>query len=500
MILQDENVNVSESPLTSRVIRGAGWSFAGKGIVYIFDVARLIVVARMVSPRDFGLYGITMLALAVLEAFTETGFNAALIQKQQSVEDYLDTAWTVQAIRGIVLTLVLFVLSPLIGSFFHEPRVTDILRVLCLTETVKGVSNVGIVYFRKTLRFERQVLYEVPAAAVGLVVTGGLAILLHSVWALVWGTLATWTARCILSYVLHPYRPRIRLNRSRGVGLFQFGRWVMASNTVVLLATQGGDAVAGRILGATALGIYQVTYRLANTVATQITHTISGVIFPAFATIQDERFRLGRAYIETFHLTCLLTVPFACLIGVFAPFVLQALLGPQWVAGTTCLRVLAIAGLIRSMTATNGPLVYAVGHPKVAFLQDLIRALVVLPGAFALGHLYGIEGVAFAVCVSLIACVPVWIWSLRRYLDTAPGSILWAIINPLLLSAAALVPALLVRSIIDSPLIYTIVASVLFCATYFALLVTTQARVRMILATLLASLFGRRGAYAQDMA
>lgn len=500
MILQDEKPNVSESPLTSRVIRGAGWSFVGKGIVYIFDVARLIVVARMVSPRDFGLYGITMLALAILEAFTETGFNAALIQKQHGVEDYLDTAWTVQAIRGFVLTLTLFVLSPMISAFFHEPRVTDILRVLCLTEVVKGVSNVGILYFRKTLCFEKQILYEVLAAAVGLVVTGGLAISSHSVWALVWGTLATWTARCILSYVLHPYRPRIRLNRSQGVGLFQFGRWVMASNAVVLLATQGGDAVVGRILGAAPLGIYQVTYRFANTVATQITHTISGVIFPAFATIQDERYRLRRAYLETFRLTCLLTVPFACLIGVIAPFLLQTLLGPQWLAGTICLRVLAVAGLLRSMTATNGPLVYAVGQPKVAFFQDLSRALVVVPGAFVLGGRYGIEGAAFAVCLSLVACVPVWIWSLRRYLGTTPGDIVRAVANPLLLSAIALVPLVLVRPIIRSPEVYTAVASVLFCATYFAVLVATQAPVRMILAMLFASLFGRRRAYAQDMA
>ena len=487
-------------PLTSRVVRSAGWNFTAKGAVYLLDFFRLIIVARMLSPGGFCLYGITMLALAVLEAFTETGFNTALIQKQQGTEDCLDTAWTVQAIRGCVLTGVLLLLAPLIARFFHEPRVTDVLRVLCLTEAIKGVSNVGIVYFRKTLCFERQVLYEVPAAAIGLIVTGVLAMMLHSVWALVWGTLATWTAKSILSYVLHPYRPRIRLNRAQGAGLFQFGRWVMASNAVVLLATQGGDAIVARVLGASALGVFQVTYRLANTVATQITHTISGVIFPAFATIQDNRFRLQRAYIETFQLTCLLTVPFACLIGVFAPFLLETLLGRQWLGGTTCLRLFAIAGLLRSMTATNGPLVYAVGHPKVAFLQDLGRALVVVPGTLVLGYLYGIEGAASAVCLSLIACLPVWMWSLRRYLDTPPGAILRAIGSPSLLCSIALVPPLLARGIIDSSFTYTIVASGLFCATYLAMLVTTQARVRMILAMLFASLLRRRGAYAQDMA
>ena len=150
-----------EPSLTSRVVKGGAWVFAGKMAGRGLQLVKMVVLARLLVPEDFGLFGIVMLALAAMETFTQTGFHTALIQKKDDIEQYLDTAWTVQVVRGLVLAAALFLSAPLFAWFFDEPRVVPLLQALSAIEVLRGLSNIGTVYFEKELEFRKQVTYQV---------------------------------------------------------------------------------------------------------------------------------------------------------------------------------------------------------------------------------------------------------------------------------------------------------------------------------------------------
>jgi O-antigen/teichoic acid export membrane protein len=189
-------------PLTAKVVKGASWVFAGRAAGRVFELIKAVVLARLLTPEDFGLFGIVMLAIITLEIFSQSGFNTALIQRQGDIQGYLDTAWTVQVARGLLLALILFMVAPGVAWFFEEPRVVELLQIICLAQILQGFINIGIVLFEKEMQFHKQFLYEVGANVVSLIIGVSLAFALRSVWALIWANVAGVSMRLVLSYVL----------------------------------------------------------------------------------------------------------------------------------------------------------------------------------------------------------------------------------------------------------------------------------------------------------
>ena len=277
---------VPSESLSKKVVRGGMWVFALRFTSRGLGFVRTIILARLLAPEDFGLLGIAMLAIATLESFSQTGFQAALIQKKENVDSYLDTAWTVSAIRGIVLFLILFLFAPVVAKFFNSPQATLVIKVIAVSMLLSGFRNIGIIFFQKDLEFNKQFTYEFSAALTDVAISISLAFILRNVWALVWGGLAGHFIRFIMSYILRPYRPHVSFKKSEFKELFGFGKWVLGSSILGFLIIQGDDIFVGKMLGVTALGLYQMAYLISNLPATEITHVISQVTFPAYSRLQ----------------------------------------------------------------------------------------------------------------------------------------------------------------------------------------------------------------------
>ena len=268
------------APLSTRVVRGGIWVFALRMTNRGLGLVRIIVLARLLSPEDFGLFGIAILSISVLETFSNTGFKAAIIQRQENTESYLDTAWTVSVIRGIFLFLCLIFSSPYIAEFFNSSQAEMVIRVIAISTLLFGFRNIGVLFFQKELEFNKQFTYELSGTLVELTVAIILAIKLQNIWALVYGNLAANFVRLFLSYLIHPYRPRLKFDMERFRELFGFGKWVLGSGILIFLITQGDDIFVGKVLGVAALGLYQMAYTFSNLPATEICHVISQVTFP----------------------------------------------------------------------------------------------------------------------------------------------------------------------------------------------------------------------------
>ena len=388
--------------LHQRAVRSGAWVFALKITDQLFGLIRLIVLARVLAPHDFGLMGIALLAMATLQTFTATGFQAALIQKKERAEEYLNVAWTIHIVRGLALSIILFFAAPYVAIFFDATLATPIVRVIGISVLLQGFSNIGVLYFEKELEFGKQFFYQLSGTLAYFVVAVSAALILRSVWALVFGLLAASVVRLIVSYFIHPYRPRPSLDWGKAKELFTFGKWILGAAIAQFLFDQGDDIFVGKLLGVTFLGFYQMAYRVSNTLTTELTGVISQVAFPVYSKLKDNLPSLREAYLKVLQLTAFLSIPLAAGIFIVAPEFTQIFLTEKWMPMVPALQMLALFGLLRSISATTGEMFYGVGKPQIVTRWALIRFGVLAAAIYPLTIQWGIMGTSLAVLLAQI--------------------------------------------------------------------------------------------------
>jgi O-antigen/teichoic acid export membrane protein len=385
--------------LSRRAVKSGFWIIFLRIFQQLFSLIRTVFLARILLPSDFGLLGIALLSTSLLETFSRTGFDRALIQKKENIQNYLNSAWTIMILRGLLLFIVLFSVAPLVATFFNTPQAKPILRVMSFSFLFQGFTNIGVVYFQKELEFNKQFFYRILGTIADFIVAVSAALVLRTVWALVFGILAGKLVQFTASYLLHPYRPRVQFDTSKVGELFNFGKWIFGSSVIIFFLTQGNDFFIGKFLGVAMLGFFQMACHIARIPATQITHVLSQVTFPTYSKLQDEKARLRETYLKVLKLTAFLAFPTAGLIFVFAPETASIILGEKWSPMIPALQILAVGGLIRSLGSTIGPVFQGIGKPEILTKFMLYQLGLFLALVYPFIHNWGIAGAALAAVV-----------------------------------------------------------------------------------------------------
>jgi len=393
--------------LSQRVVKGGFWVFFLRIVNRGFSLIRLIILARILSPNDFGLMGIALLTMSTLETFSQTGFQAALIQKKEDIKSYLNSVWTVLILRGFILFAILYFIAPYAAIFFKVPEAKTIIRVIGFSILFKTFTSIGVIYFQKELEFSKQFIYQFSGTLADFIVAISAVLILKNVWALVLGLLAGNMVRCFVSYLIHPYRPHLSSDFKKIIELFGFGKWILGSSILVFLINQGDDIFVGKLLGTTALGFYQLAYRISNMPATEITHVISQVTFPAYSKLQGNIPKLREAYLKILQVTTFLTFPIAGIIFVLAPDFTKIFLGEKWMPMVPAMQVFTIFGMLRAIGATFGPLFQAVGKPYISTKLQLLNLVLLAILIYPLTIKWGILGASIAVTSYAIMVCPI---------------------------------------------------------------------------------------------
>jgi O-antigen/teichoic acid export membrane protein len=458
--------------LSQKAVRGVIWVFALRAFIRLFSVARAAILARLLAPNDFGMFGIAMLAISTLEKFSQTGFETALVQKTENMNQYLDTAWTVLILRGLLSAFLLFGIAPYVADFFNEPMAKSLLRVLGLSLVFKGFSNIGTIYFRKELDFHKQFVFQLLSTLVDLGVAIAAAFMLRSAWALVYGLLAGSFVGMVSSYLVHPYRPRLAFDRQKAKDLFKFGRWILGSTVLIFLATQGDDIFLGKMLGVTALGLYQMAFTIASIPSTEITRVISQVSFPVYAKLQTNLLELRRAYLMTLQVTALLAFPLAVSILALASDITQVFLGNQWLHIIPTLQVLSVFGLIRSFGATTGPIFNGTGHPEIPAKLVILEVVILAALIYPLVSLWGIAGAAWATLIAILVTQIVGGIKLVRLIKLEPLAFLSKLGIPLWGAVALSLGILVLKNYVlpGTSIFHLLITSLVGVVAYFCAL------------------------------
>jgi PST family polysaccharide transporter/lipopolysaccharide exporter len=391
---------VPDGTLAEQTAKSGLWALGANGFSRLFTILMFVLLARILSPAAFGVYGIAILVISGVDEATTTGVREALIQREEeNVDSFLNTAWVLELLRGLLVGGVLFLVAPFAASVFNEPGAASLLRLMGLGRVLLGFRNPGIVYFHKSLDFHGEFVYRVSSSFVMFAVALVLAHLWESVWALGVAYVVARGTEAAVSYVAHGYRPWPQFDTESARQMLGYGKWINSSSVLYFLYDRGDDALIAWLLSSAALGYYQFAYRLSNAPATEVSRVVSDVMFPTFSRLQDDPAALRDAFLRSLQLSMAVTAPMAFGLIVVAPTFVRGVLGEQWIPMIPVLQLLAVFGLFRSITTPMGALWRAIGRPdygtKTSFVRVVLMAVLLYPATVA----YGIEGTAATIVV-----------------------------------------------------------------------------------------------------
>jgi O-antigen/teichoic acid export membrane protein len=398
-------------------------SFSWVGLLrIIFRAAgfvRTAFLARILTPSQFGVFGIGVIMLGLVEMFTETGINVFLIQdaSDSAVEEYLDTAFVVSVLRGIMITLIIWISIPLIIRFFNTKEALPILLVISLVPVVRGFINPAIINFQKQLNFSADFYFRTIIITTDALVAIFTAYILKNPISLAYGLLAGSIVEVILSHLFIKPSPKLNFNQIQFKHIIHQGKWVTSAGVMSYFAGKSPDIALGKIFSTSALGFYQMAYRFAILPIEEISEVINKVSFPIFVKLTNDTPRLKNAFRKNSIVYLSVSAGYCLFILIFAEPLTSLLLGSQWQSITPILKAMSIAGIFYALNSITNPIILAKNHQRQLSHLTMIRLITMLFVIIPLTYNYGIIGSVFAFTLSLLTPLPYRFYLLRKELS-----------------------------------------------------------------------------------
>lgn len=396
------------------------------------QLLKIAILARLLSPKAFGLLGIALLVLSALRRFSTLGFDEALVQHEnENVDSYLSTAWIMKIVRGVAIALVAFSAAPYLADFFNEPRSEFLIKTIAAANILLAMQNPAIVYFRKNLDFHKEFMYKMSARLADIIVAVGVAFIYRSVWALAAGIIASNFVQFSLSYVILNYRPKLEFNISHAKEMFEFGKWMFAEAVLIFLYLEGDDAFIGWFFTVTTLGFYQIAYRYSNAPATEVTEIIGRVAFPAYSKLQDDISKLREGVYKTVKFSTIISFPMSAGIIVIAPQFVPVVLGEQWLEAIPMMQLLGLWGGLRAFGSNFGSVFKAVGRPDYSTKLMMVRVSIVAVSIYPAARFFGVLGVISVIIIQDLIMQPVSLHLVLSIIEGSASRLINIVIYPL---------------------------------------------------------------------
>ena len=396
-----------------RVAIGIAWMTTARAAVRVLGLISTIVLARLLVPADFGLIAMAMVIATGLELLTLFGFDAALIQRKEIAREHYDSAWTLNLSLGVGLAALLAALAVPVAEFYREPRLEAIMYIIGFKFMIHHAANPGIVDFRRNINFRPEFVIQVGPKLAGILTTIPAAFLLRDYRALLAGMLMTSGVTFLLSYVMHPHRPRWCLSEARE--LYQFSRWLLLNNFVLFLRNRSADLIIGRAFGPSSLGIFSIASEVSNLPSHEMVAPINRVLFPSYVQLSDDLNRLREAFRASLGFIALIILPASAGLAAVADPLVRVMLGEKWLDTVPIISLLALAGASTVLQTNTGSLHNALGQPRMIALTGAVQVALLLPMLLFATFEFGLHGTAWAVLAhAFTMALPITYWIVCR--------------------------------------------------------------------------------------
>jgi len=413
------------APLTARVARGAGWIVAGRLAAGLLGFVNTIIVARLLAPEDFGLVAMGLAAMQLLTNVTDFGVGQAVIKFRDAGRSEYDTLFTFSAARGVLIALFLGAAAPLAARFYDDPRVFWVFLGAGLYPLLTGFSNPKFFEFERALDYTKEFASQFAGKVAAVIVSVAVAYMFRSYWAIILGLAANGLVVLGASYLLRPYRPRVRFDAWRRV--LDFSGWLTGVALMSALNNKLDSLIVARFAGPTGAGQFFMGQQFAELPTREIAFPISRAIYPGLAELQSETDRMRAAFLKGVEALSAVAMPAAIGFALVAHDVIPLLVGEGW---SEAARVIAIVTPVMGLQMPLLAVQYyamALGRTRLVFIRELIFFLIRTPAFIWGAHAHGVFGAAAAMAACGLVHVALNLALYSRAGGDSPLSPLWRI-------------------------------------------------------------------------
>lgn len=373
MTTAEKNTDLGKS-----TIRGAAWHyltfFLGKAMVLVSTA----VLARLLSQDDFGVVGYALAAISFLDVISDLGIVPALVYHPEDKRRFSTGFW-LNILIGFFVFLITWLVAPLVGAYFRDARVVPVLQILGLVYPLRTLGDTHDALLTKRLQFGR---IFIPDFLQGMV--KGLASILFALmgfgaWSLIWGYLCGTLISALAYWLITPWHPSLEFDWSMARELVRYGVKIIGVDIVAILLINIDYLLIGRYLGAGAMGVYSIAFRLPDLLILQFARILGYVLFPVYTRMRSEPESLARGFYQTSRYLSLVTVPLAFGLALVAYPLTVLLFSEKWLEAAPVIQTLAFYSLFISLAYPAGSIYKAEGRPQILTLVGLARLLLLFP-------------------------------------------------------------------------------------------------------------------------
>lgn len=378
-----------QESLKNKTVKGVGWSavdnVAKLGVTFLVS----IILARMITPDDYGLLGIIQVVTVVSTALINAGFTTALIRKKDATEDDYNTSFIVNLCISLLLYVVIFFSSPYISNFFGRDELTSLIRVAAISLVFGALSLVQQTRLTKNVDFKTQTKVTLFASIGSGLLGIGMAFAGYGVWALVTQVLSMEFLRMLFLWYYNKWIPKARFSTLSFHELFGFGWKIMVSNLLDTLWREIYQVVVGKFYSSATLGQYTRSYQFSSLFSSNLSVVIQRVTFPVLSSIQDDKERMVAAYRKIIKTTMFISAISMFALGAVSEPLLYCLIGPQWHEAATYLPLICIVGSVYPLHAINLNMLQVQGRSDLYLGLEIVKKVIYL-GPLFVGAFIGI--------------------------------------------------------------------------------------------------------------
>ncbi|MDE3040025.1 MAG: oligosaccharide flippase family protein [Nitrospirota bacterium] len=413
--------------LRHRILQAGGWAGSGFVLDKVIAAIQLMVVARLLTPADFGVMAASATIVLAFMTISELGLESALIAKAEVDREDLAVAWTVAIVRGVVMAAFLWATADVIGRAMQMPQLASLLRVHAWVLVVQGLQSPAMALVLRNLDLRLRVTMDLVRRVIEAGAIIALALWLRNVWALLLGQLVGMCVGSLLSFWVAPFRPHLSLYRPARDYFMRYGKHLNVTTLCIFGVMSGGELVIGRVLGQDSLGLYQIALSIPLLLGVRATVLIHQISMPTYALLQRDRSGAARVFELQMGLVGFIFIPLAAGVAVSAPIIVPLAFGPQWLATVDPLRVLCLYAVCAGYSSVMTALHYGANRPDLQMKswigQFLLYALAIVPLTMS----FGLTGAAVALAASYIAGVLLQGIGTRDLFGTAVDAIFWSV-------------------------------------------------------------------------
>ncbi len=401
-----KGIKIHTLSLRDKTISGISWSAAGNIVMQFFQFIVSIVLARLLTPEDFGLLGMAMVFVAFFRIFSNSGLSQAIIHKKNVSRELYDTVFILNIIIGIILSLILYFFAPIISKFYENERLNEVVKLFSILFFITSLSINHNALLRKNLKFKSIAFIGLLSSLLSSILAVSLAYYGFGVYSLVWQQISASVIRLILLWYYSPWKPAFSFKFSAIRDVWRYSTNLSLSSTLNFFTRNSDNLLIGKYLGSYDLGIYSKAYGLMLMPINQVTSVFSSVMFPVLSSIQDDVVRVKKIFLQSNRLIALLSMPMMVGLIATADNLIITLLGNKWAEVVPIIQILAIVGIKQPIGSTHGWIYLSQGRTDIQLYWNIISSVTAII-SFFIGLPYGITGIAIAYTVRTYG---VWYW------------------------------------------------------------------------------------------